>query len=423
MIPIRVFVRVLIEKSFYDFTMLPSPLPKILLIMLSASPSVASAACYLNNTSSDVTRVLIDTDKSALTNAAKANRDITTCDVSGMTSMSELFRDAYSFNQDITGWDVSNVTTMFRIFNQARAFNQDISGWDVSSVTNMVKAFKNAWSFNQDLSTWNVLQIAAKPREFDNLATNWTEDRPIWGTNAGVGVPTAPSGLSATAGESQVSVTFTAPADDGGAAITDYEYQLDTGNWVSGSTTSSPIVITGLSNGTTYSIKLRAVNAAGNGEASTAVSSAPIDMTAPSMTIISAEVSDGATSDDATLSLTFNSSEATSNFVSDDITVTNGVVTSFAAVSSTVYTAILTPTAAGAVTIAVALGAFTDAAGNQNAAATQFTWTYAPPPEPPQPVYTLPASLLGLLALLMPGLAVASTLTSPWRRPGLRKRR
>ena len=384
---------------------------KILLTLLLASPSLVNAACYLSNTSTDVTRTLIDTDKTALTNAAKANRDITTCDVSGMTNMSELFREAYSFNQDISDWDVSNVTTMFRTFNQARAFNRDISGWDVSSVTNMVKTFKNAVSFNQDLSTWNVLQIASKPREFDNLASSWTKDRPIWGTNAGVGVPTAPSGLSATAGDSEVSVAFTAPEDDGGAAIADYEYQLDTGTWSSASTTSSPVVITGLTNGTTYSIKLRAVNAAGNGVASSAVSSTPIDTTAPTMTIISAEVSDGATSDHATLSLTFTSNEATSNFASEDITVTNGVISSFAAVSSTVYTVTLTPTAAGEVTIIVALGAFTDAAGNQNIAATQFTWTYAPPREPPTPVPTLSASLLGLLAFFMSVLVAARALS------------
>ena len=70
----------------------------------------------------------------------------------------------------------------------------------------------------------------------------------------------------------RVCVAFTAPTDTGGAAITDYEYQLDGGTWTSASTTSSPVVITGLTNGTSYSIKLRAVNSAGNGAESAAVS-------------------------------------------------------------------------------------------------------------------------------------------------------
>ena len=46
------------------------------------------------------------------------------------------------------------------------------------------------------------------------------------------------------------------------------------------------------------------------------------------------------------------------------------------ATSSTVYTATFTPSASGATTIDVAGGVFTDAAGNNNTAATQFNWTY-----------------------------------------------
>ena len=60
-----------------------------------------------------------------------------------------------------------------------------------------------------------------------------------------------------------------------------------------------------------------------------------------------------------------------------DITVTNGALSSFTAVSSTVYTATFTPTAEGAVTIDVAANKFTDAASNGNTAATQFNWTYS----------------------------------------------
>ena len=81
----------------------------------------------------------------------------------------------------------------------------------------------------------------------------------------------APTSLVATPSDGQVSVAFTAPTDDGGAAITDYEYQLGSGSWTSASTTSSPVVISGLTNGNSYSIKLRAVNSAGNGAESGAV--------------------------------------------------------------------------------------------------------------------------------------------------------
>lgn len=104
------------------------------------------------------------------------------------------------------------------------------------------------------------------------------------------------------------------------------------------------------------------------------------DSTPPTMTITAAEGSDGFQSDDATLSLTFTSNEATSNFTQADIIVSNGTLSNFTAVSSTVYTATLTPTAAGAVTIDVAAGTFTDANANNNLAANQFNWTYGSDP-------------------------------------------
>ncbi len=96
----------------------------------------------------------------------------------------------------------------------------------------------------------------------------------------------------------------------------------------------------------------------------------------PTMVITAAEVTDGDTSNDSTLSLTFNASEATSNFAVGDITVSGGTLSSFAATSTTVYTATFTPSGDGATSIDVAAGTFTDAASNNNTAATQFNWTY-----------------------------------------------
>jgi len=79
------------------------------------------------------------------------------------------------------------------------------------------------------------------------------------------------------------------------------------------------------------------------------------------MTITASEGSDPFTSNDATLSLTFTSSEATADFVKADITVPNGTLGSLSDTSTTVYTATFTPTADGAATIDVADSAFTDA--------------------------------------------------------------
>ena len=104
------------------------------------------------------------------------------------------------------------------------------------------------------------------------------------------------------------------------------------------------------------------------------------DSTPPTMTITATEVSDGGSSDNATLSLTFTSSEATTDFAVGDISVGNATLSNFSATSSTVYTATLTPSTEGAVTVDVAANGFTDAAGNGNTAATQFNWTYLSSP-------------------------------------------
>ena len=85
------------------------------------------------------------------------------------------------FNQDISSWDVSNVTSMRSMFTRANAFNQDIGNWDVSNVTNMNMMFQAASSFNQDLSGWCVSNIKEEPLYFSAWPMD-EENKPIWGT-------------------------------------------------------------------------------------------------------------------------------------------------------------------------------------------------------------------------------------------------
>jgi len=100
----------------------------------------------------------------------------------------------------------------------------------------------------------------------------------------------------------------------------------------------------------------------------------------PTMTITAAEVSDGGTSYDSTLSLTFTSSESTTDFAAGDVTVSGGTLSNFSG-SGTTYTATFTPSALGATTIDVASGVFTGTTSLcSNRAATQFNWTYSTAP-------------------------------------------
>ena len=82
---------------------------------------------------------------------------------------------------------------------------------------------------------------------------------------AKLAVPGKPTVSSVSAGNAQVSVAFTAPST-GGTGISSYTVTC-TGS-LSASGSSSPIIVTGLSNGSSYSCTVTAANNAGSGEAS-----------------------------------------------------------------------------------------------------------------------------------------------------------
>ena len=85
-------------------------------------------------------------------------------------------------------------------------------------------------------------------------------------------VPGAPTIGTATAGNGQASVAFTAPVSNGGAVITSYTVTSSPGA-ITGTGTTSPIAVTGLTNGTAYTFTVTATNSAGTGVASAASNS------------------------------------------------------------------------------------------------------------------------------------------------------
>ncbi|WP_127137614.1 BspA family leucine-rich repeat surface protein [Flagellimonas oceanensis] len=119
------------------------------------------------------------TDMSFLSLGSSFNGDISGWDVSNVTNMREMFRDATSFNGDISGWDVSKVTDMAYLFDNATSFDQNLSGWDVSNVTNMRDMFRAATSFNGDLSGWDVSSVTTMREMFQN-ATSFNGDLSGW---------------------------------------------------------------------------------------------------------------------------------------------------------------------------------------------------------------------------------------------------
>ena len=91
--------------------------------------------------------------------------------------------------------------------------------------------------------------------------------------------PGAVRNLTVAGGDGQVVLTWDAPASDGGAAITDYEYRYRTGGsygaWISIGSTDTTHTVTGLDNGTAYTFQVRAVNRIGKGRTSNRADAAP----------------------------------------------------------------------------------------------------------------------------------------------------
>ena len=109
-------------------------------------------------------------------------KDLTKAITTLCTNMAELFKGKTTFNGDISTWDVSNVTTMEGMFEGAEKFNKDVSKWDTNKVVNMEKMFKNATEFNQDLSKWCVTNLTTAPVDFTDGSACEEDKKPVWGT-------------------------------------------------------------------------------------------------------------------------------------------------------------------------------------------------------------------------------------------------
>jgi len=85
-------------------------------------------------------------------------------------------------------------------------------------------------------------------------------------------VPGAPTAVSASAGNALATISFAAPASNGGAAVTSYAAMASPGGFTA-SGPGSPVVVTGLTDGTAYTFTVTATNSAGTSPASAASNS------------------------------------------------------------------------------------------------------------------------------------------------------
>ena len=98
-------------------------------------------------------------------------------------------------------------------------------------------------------------------------------------------VPGAPTAVTAKAGDAQATVSFTPPASNGGSAITGYTVNSKPGG-ITNTGPTSPITVTGLANGTSYTFTVTATNVVGTGPASK-ISNSVTPKIPPSITVTS----------------------------------------------------------------------------------------------------------------------------------------
>ena len=89
-----------------------------------------------------------------------------------------------------------------------------------------------------------------------------------WATPRTPGAPSAPTAFAVTAGDGELDLAWAAPSDDGGRAVTGYTFQTSTDDstWTDyGVYGGTAITIGSLTNGTSYSVRVAAINVIGTG--------------------------------------------------------------------------------------------------------------------------------------------------------------
>jgi outer membrane protein OmpA-like peptidoglycan-associated protein len=165
-----------------------------------------------------------------------------------------------------------------------------LSGYVVQYATSPYSTWTTASSCTGTATTCTVSSLTnGTPYEFEVAAVN-SVGQGSFSSPSGpltpTGPPSAPVITGVTPSDGSLSLVFNAASSS--LPILDYQYSLDDGaTWVSGGVTSSPLTLNGLTNGTAYSVLLRAVSSAGDGPASAPADGTPSALPgAPTITSI-----------------------------------------------------------------------------------------------------------------------------------------
>ena len=206
---------------------------------------------------------------------------------SGDASLSVAFTAGANGGSVITNYEYStNGGSTYK----SRATTGTISPLVITTVSNGAESLVNGTNYNVRIRAVNAIG--------KSVATSSTGAIPRT-------VPGAPTSVSGTAGNTQVSLTWVAPVTNGGSVITDYVVESSTDGstytvFADGHSTKTSATVTGLTNGTSYTFWVSATNIWGS-SATSAISG----LATPVETVPSAPTGISITSGDVSLSVAF----------------------------------------------------------------------------------------------------------------------
>jgi hypothetical protein len=267
-------------------------------------------------------------------------------------------------------------------FTATFTFSEDVTGFELADI-----AVGNGVASNFQTTSASIYTATVTPTADGEVTVDVAADKAADAASNGNNAATQ---LSVANDETKPAVTITSDANDpqSGAftatftfseAVTGFELaDITVGNGAASnfqatSTSVYTATITPSADGAvTVDVGAGiATDAATNTNTAAAQVSVTNDETKPAVTI----TSDANNPQSGAFTATFTFSEAVTGFIIDDITVGNGAASNFQATSASVYTATITPSADGAVTVDVVADKANDAAGNGNTAASQLSVT------------------------------------------------
>lgn len=198
-----------------------------------------------------------------------------------------------------------------------------------------------------------------------------------------VTVPSVPQSLTTSVANESITARWQASASANGSPILRYEVRVDTEDWINVGR-NLEYTFTGLTNSQQYSVQVRAVNDVGYSTVAS-VNATPVatDSTRPTIEITAPTMHDG-----TAFSIGVSASEELSSFALSNLTLTNATASGLQGATDA-WSATITPSGTGTVTIQVVENAVQDTASNGNIASNTASITYVAPATVPNPARNL----------------------------------